>query len=244
MATSELILVRHGESAGNVAREAAETAGAERIDIEWRDADVPLSETGTDQAVALGRWLADLPAARRPTQVWSSPYRRAVETAEIALGETGRPDLVQVDERLRDRELGILDRLTSLGVRQRYPGEAERRGILGKFYYRPPGGESWADVALRLRSFWRDVTVDESTLVLCHDAVIMLFRYMLEGLSETELLHLASGESPGNCSVTRLTRDGADGRWQLVEFNQQSHLTEYGAEPTHHGSDPDAHPRN
>jgi len=31
--------------------------------------------------------------------------------------------------------------------------EAARRARLGKLYYRPPGGESWADVALRLRSF-------------------------------------------------------------------------------------------
>ncbi len=59
---------------------------------------------------------------------------------------------VLTDERLRDRELGILDRLTRLGVKTRYPDEAERRLWLGKLYYRPPGGESWADVALRLRS--------------------------------------------------------------------------------------------
>ena len=35
---------------------------------------------------------------------------------------------------------------------EHYPDEAKRRDLLGKFYYRPPGGESWADVALRIRS--------------------------------------------------------------------------------------------
>ena len=56
MAVTELLLIRHGESAGNVAREDAEASGAEVIDIEWRDADTPLSEHGRDQARALGGW--------------------------------------------------------------------------------------------------------------------------------------------------------------------------------------------
>lgn len=60
--------------------------------------------------------------------------------------------MVHTDERLRDRELGILGRLTRLGAEKRFPKEAERRFWVGKLYYRPPGGESWAEVALRLRS--------------------------------------------------------------------------------------------
>src|SRR5690349_11608744 len=52
-----LLLVRHGESAGNVARDAAHAAGQARIDIAGRDADVPLSERGKVQSAALGRWL-------------------------------------------------------------------------------------------------------------------------------------------------------------------------------------------
>ena len=42
--------------------------------------------------------------------------------------------------------------MTRSGIREQYPEEAQRRDLLGKFYYRPPGGESWADVALRVRS--------------------------------------------------------------------------------------------
>ena len=52
-----LYLVRHGESAGNVAREAALKAGEAMIDIDIRDVDVPLSELGQRQAIALGRWF-------------------------------------------------------------------------------------------------------------------------------------------------------------------------------------------
>jgi probable phosphoglycerate mutase len=62
-----LWIVRHGESAGNVARDAAHAAGLSRIDIAHRDVDVPLSSLGEEQSRALGRWFAALPAGERPT---------------------------------------------------------------------------------------------------------------------------------------------------------------------------------
>jgi broad specificity phosphatase PhoE len=68
------------------------------------------------------------------------PYLRAVQTAEIAVQGGGVPLPMRIDERLRDRELGILDLLTSRGVQNLFPAEAQRRAWLGQFYYRPPGG--------------------------------------------------------------------------------------------------------
>lgn len=222
-----LILIRHGESVGNVARDAAEAAGVDVIPIDRRDPDVPLSDLGLRQAAALGSWLATLPDGERPTAIWSSPYRRAVQTAEAALDAAPAP--IRLDERLRDRELGILDRLTSRGVLNRYPEEAERRRFLGKLYYRPPGGESWCDVALRLRSFLADLdqSADERVLVACHDAVILLVRYVLERLDETELMRIAGADALANCSVTWLDRVGGD--WQVAAFNETAHLGELAA---------------
>ena len=79
---------------------------------------------------------------------------RAQETAAIALREAGWNGVpVTIDERLREKEFGTLDRLTRMGIEQKFPEQAELRRVLGKFYYRPPGGESWTDVILRLRSF-------------------------------------------------------------------------------------------
>ena len=49
-----LWIVRHGESAGNIARDAAQASGLARIDLAQRDADVPLSARGEQQAEALG----------------------------------------------------------------------------------------------------------------------------------------------------------------------------------------------
>ncbi|MEU4480422.1 histidine phosphatase family protein [Micromonospora sp. NPDC023966] len=227
-----LWIVRHGESTANVAATAAEAAGAELVDLTHRDADVPLSPTGEGQARATGRWLAGLPEARRPDVAVVSPYLRAVSTAELALAGTGVP--MSRDERLRDRELGILDGLTGHGVRRRYPDEAARRDRLGKFYYRPPGGESWTDVALRLRALLGDLRRDHAggrVLLFGHDALVFLLRYLVEGLTEAELMALTRKQVIANCSVTGWSADAA-GRLTLDVFNDVAHLHRQGARPT------------
>ena len=75
MALTELWLIRHGESIANIAATGAELDGADVIPIDIRDADVPLSPAGEEQAEALASWLA----GRRPTidAFWVSPYLRA-----------------------------------------------------------------------------------------------------------------------------------------------------------------------
>ncbi|MFE9955398.1 histidine phosphatase family protein [Micromonospora sp. NPDC005299] len=227
-----LWIVRHGESTANVAATAAEASGAELIDLTHRDADVPLSSTGEEQARATGRWLAGLPEARRPDVAVVSPYLRAVRTAELALAGTGVP--ASRDERLRDRELGILDGLTGHGVRRRYPDEAARRDRLGKFYYRPPGGESWTDVALRLRTLLGDLRRDHAggrVLLFGHDALVFLLRYLVEGLTEAELMALTRGHVIANCSVTGWSAD-ATGQLTPDVFNDVTHLHRQGARST------------
>src|SRR4030081_1614436 len=118
-----LYLVRHGESAGNVARDAALKAGEAMIDIDVRDVDVPLSELGQRQAIALGRWFAALPPNERPNIVLTSPYLRARHTAGLIVKTAGMAadsySLI-VDERLREKEFGILDRLSFGGIQEHY----------------------------------------------------------------------------------------------------------------------------
>jgi broad specificity phosphatase PhoE len=242
----ELILVRHGESLGNVAASQAGLSGAEVIDVPDRDADVDLSVTGYEQAAALGRSFAGLQASQRPDVIWCSPYVRARRTAEIVTTSAGWKVPIRVDERLRDRELGILDMLTATGVEARFPEEARRRRWLGKFYYRPPGGESWSDVALRLRTVLAELDYaagGRRILVVSHDAVILLFRYLLEGLSEQRLLDIAATSTILNASITRYARPEERGPWTLESFNTAGHLVEQGVAVTEHGSDTNVHPR-
>src|SRR3954469_19198091 len=201
-----LWMLRHGQSEGNVQREAADRRGAEVLELAERDMDVPLSDLGRRQAVAFGTWLGQLPAGRRPEVVVTSPYRRAFDTARHALEAAGGDqDLIVADERLREREFGILDLLTHRGIEQRFPEEARRRSHLGKFYYRPPGGESWVDVGLRLRSL-RDSMAREhqgrKVLIFAHEVVIVMLRYLVDDLDEHEVLDLAQRVPLANCSVT------------------------------------------
>jgi broad specificity phosphatase PhoE len=242
VAVAELVLVRHGESMGNAAAAAANAAGAEVITVDRRDADVPLSPVGQQQAEALGAGLRSLLADQRPTVVWSSPYVRARQTTEIALTASGTPLPIALDERIRDRELGVLDLLTTLGVQNRYPVEAERRRWLGKFYHRPPGGESWADVVLRVRSFLRDLDdlPDETrALVVCHDALVLLFRYVCEHLTETKVLEIGATDPVRNVSLTHLVR-GPDHTWQVARYNDVDHLEQQGVQVTEHRGEVDA----
>src|SRR4051794_10477869 len=151
-----LVLVRHGESLGNVADAQAHERRAGRLELDVRGADVELSEVGQQQADAGARYLAADPT-RPPDAIVSSPYRRALATAELAtarLPEAERAGLRPVlDERLRERDLGVFDGLTGAGIRELFPEEAQRRSKQGKYYYRPAGGESWCDVVLRVRSW-------------------------------------------------------------------------------------------
>ncbi|MFI0348844.1 histidine phosphatase family protein [Actinomadura sp. 9N407] len=232
-----LNLVRHGESTGNLAYQAVWDTDAEESGITERDADIALTPTGRAQAEALGRWLAALPENERPTRVLTSPYIRTVDTARIALAQAPVDVEVRVDERLRDREQGILEGLTPTGIRRRHPEEADRLARLGKFYYRPPGGESWADLALRLRSFYRDVEDEaarrrgsgaadgERVLVATHDAIVVMTRYLVENLSEREVMEIE--KTPvANCSVTRWRHDGE--RLGAIVYNDRAHLTGAG----------------
>ncbi|HVF33120.1 MAG TPA: histidine phosphatase family protein [Acidimicrobiales bacterium] len=236
---SGLIIVRHGESAGNVARDAAEAAGLPVIDLATRDMDVPLSPLGERQAAALGRWIGQQPHEEQPKVVYASPYVRAHDTARIALDAAGlaidRDVTFVVDERLREREFGILDRLTRRGITERHPEQADFRAHLGKFYHRPPGGESWADVILRLRSFVDTSSREccgERILIVSHQVVVLMFRYILEHLSETEILAIDREHLLANCSVTSYELDdGGDGGHARLSLRLFNHVAPLEAAP-------------
>jgi broad specificity phosphatase PhoE len=227
-----ITLVRHGESIGNQADERARRSGAERLDLEQRDADVELSTTGRDQAKALRAWLARAEDDWHPSVVLTSPYRRAVETADVALDDS---DLRPVpDERLRERDLGLFDGFTGTGIRAHYPDEAARRTKVGKFYYQPPSGESWADVVLRVRSLLDDLRHGHDgthVWMFTHQAVIMAFRYVLEGLGEEELLGIDREVQIPNVSLTRFRR--TDGIFELDCFADTRALDAEDADVTH-----------
>jgi broad specificity phosphatase PhoE len=247
-----LWIVRHGESAGNLARDAAMQSGLAVIDVEERDVDVPLSETGERQSAALGRWFAAMPADGRPNVVLTSPFLRARHTAALieAWGGVTPGALTSVDERLREKEFGTLDRLTKLGIRERYPEQAELRDRMGKFYHRPPGGESWCDVILRLRSALDTISLHHAgpearVLIVAHQVVVLCLRYLLEGMTEAEILAIDRAADVANCGVTAYSRINGTGGEDVLElrtYNFVAPLEEAGAPVTTRPDQP-ANPR-
>ena len=204
---TRLWLVRHGQSQGNVARDEAHEAGHLVIDLDWRDVDVPLSDLGQRQAETTGRWFAALPEDQRPEVLLSSPYVRARQTAEAICkggGLAGGAKSTVLDERLREREFGVFDGLTTIGIREKYPDEAAHRAKMGKFYHRPPGGESWADVILRLRSAMNSIALQHENrrvMIVCHQVVVLCLRYILEELTEAQILAIDRQAEILNCGI-------------------------------------------
>jgi 2,3-bisphosphoglycerate-dependent phosphoglycerate mutase len=225
---SRLWIVRHGQSAGNVARAAAAAAGEHLIDLDVRDVDVALSELGRAQAEALGHWFGSLAAEERPEVILSSPYVRARQTAEAICRAHGIACDAKgpvIDERLREREFGILDRHTAAGIGARFPEQAKHRALLGKFYHRPPGGESWADVILRLRSALDTISLhhsDRRVLIVCHQVVLLCLRYILEEMDEAGILAIDREAGVLNCGVCEYAFEPDEERAcvpELVRYN-------------------------
>jgi broad specificity phosphatase PhoE len=239
-----ITLVRHGESLGNLADARAREQRADRLDLDDRDADVELSDRGREQADALAAWVAEGDPSDRATLCLASPYRRAEETAVRALARSGLE--ATPEERLRERDLGLFDGMTGQGIRAEYPDEATRRARLGKFYYQPPSGESWADVVLRVRSLLQDLRhgFDGARVwMFTHQAVIMSFRYVLEGLTEQELLEVDRSVQIPNASLTTFVRDGAG--FRLERFADTEALDRSTAdvtqEPSQRGAGDEQH---
>ena len=153
-----------------------------------------------------------------------------------------------LDERLREKELGSLNRLTRHGILSKFPAEATLREHMGKFYYRPPGGESWCDVLLRLRSTLDSIRLQyagERVLIVTHQVLVLCFRYLLEGMSESEVLQIDRAGDVANCSLTTYGCDvDAEGRGKLSlrHYNVVTPIEQAG-EPVTHQPDPATAPR-
>lgn len=223
-ALGRLWVVRHGQSVVNAAFAEAERSGAAGVPVAGRDVDVPLSELGRAQAGAMGGWLAGVMAeGGGPDLVVCSPYARARETWEVmaARPRVTSPPLL-IDERLRDREMGIFELHPPAALRARAPEEAARRELLGEWAYRPPGGETMSDVASRVRDVLTEldqVAPGRRVLLIAHEAIAVAVRCVLTGLGAPAPETLPPVP---NASVSQW--DGGGGRLRPVRWGDTGHL--------------------
>jgi probable phosphoglycerate mutase len=120
-----ILLIRHGETAGNAARIVQKP-------------DIPLSPRGEAQADALARRLA----GEGITQIFSSDLERAAATARRLRATTGAP--IAFDPLLQERNFGDVrgTRYDQLGFDLFEPG------------YAPPNGETWEMFHARVDQAW------------------------------------------------------------------------------------------
>lgn len=177
-----LLLARHGETADNAARR-----------FQGRR-NPPLNERGRAQAAALAETLRGEEIAT----VWTSPLRRAAETAEIVGAALGLEP--QADDRLCEIDVGDWAGRTYAEAIAEVP-DAIERWLAGDLSFRFPGGESLAEQTERVLAALDDIRAgDVPALVVCHGGVIRVAQRAL-GRGE-----LADGElaQVDNGSVHRL----------------------------------------
>jgi 2,3-bisphosphoglycerate-dependent phosphoglycerate mutase len=201
-----LILLRHGQSTWNL----------ENLFTGWHD--VPLSERGVTEAVDAGRLIKE--AGLAPDVVHTSLLVRAIETADLALGELGRTWIpVRRSWRLNERHYGGLQGLNKAQTAERYgadkvkvwrrsydirppdlePSDERHPSHDRRYASLPPellpSAECLKDVVERMLPYWYDAIVPDllqhsCVLVSAHGNSLRALIKHLDGLSEQQVVEL------------------------------------------------------
>ena len=189
----QLVLVRHGETEWSLAgRHTGRT-------------DLPLLEEGR----RMGRTLAGPLGEWRFAAVWSSPLRRAHETAVLA----GYGEPARLREELQEWDYGAYEGKTGAELRAARPGwSLWEHGV--------PEGETIAQVAARVDSLLEEVRgLQANVLLFAHGHLLRVLAARWLGLAPTEgrLFTL------GTASISVLGWDGAGTQPQIERWNDTTH---------------------
>ena len=184
---NDLILVRHGHSEGNLAMGNAKKGDESLLTPDFRETPGHkwrLTDEGREQARLAGQWVAENIAGRFD-RYYASPFIRTMETA--ALLELPNAEW-RLDQRLRERDWGEINSTPPAEHSERYPQNALVKKI-DALYWRPPAGESIADVRLRVRNFFDTLHREcegGTVTVVTHGEFMSAARASLEYLNDQE----------------------------------------------------------
>lgn len=194
-----ILLARHGETSWNVEGR-----------HQGQGFDIPLSEAGQAQALALGGRIQDVPLVRAV----ASPLLRARSTAELALGE--RAGLLRLDPSLMEIAHGDWEGRLATEIRDQYP-ELQRAWREAPHTVTLPGGESFQQVMDRA---WPSFCLaceglgpEDTILVVTHDGVNRALLCRILGLPLERVwafrqaptcLNLLEGRDPEHLVVVRI----------------------------------------
>ena len=191
-----IYIVRHGETNANVN---GYLQG-------WTDD--PLNDNGILLAEITGRQMKDI----KFDYCFSSPLKRAKETAEIIIRESGNNTLITIDNRSIEIDMGSWER------KKYRPGEREvDKKAIQQFFSNPfhfegfPQGETIFQVCARTQSFLKElISRDDDNIYLVSTHGVAL-RAMLNYLYEDKK-DFWHGHVPYNCSVSVIEAKGGKGR--------------------------------
>jgi broad specificity phosphatase PhoE len=202
---TRLVLVRHGETVGN-----------SRIRY-YGATDVELAEEGRAQMCAVARALGTDFRITPLSQIFTSPLRRARESAEMIASQ---PAAIVIED-FREVDFGDFEGLTATEIEARFPEEFARwnRNRLAPDYAYPRG-ESRAAFALRVERGVLQMLAQidsepatRSVLLVAHRGVIRTITRTL--VSAEPIIELGS--------IQELVR-GESGRWQIGALDYTRHL--------------------
>ena len=208
---TDIILVRHGETAWNRERRMQ------------GHTDTPLSEIGRAQAAALGLRMKGAPF----DALYSSDLTRAWDTAAAVAAHTGHE--IRKDRMLRERTFGIFEGLTYEEMSQRYP-EAHAKFLSRDPDYAVPGGESareFYDRSLNCLSGIACRHPDATVMVVTHGMVLDTLYRAATGLA----IHIRREAPLLNASLNTFRHNS--GAWAMISWGDVEHLAEVGV--THYG---------
>lgn len=195
-----VVFVRHGETPQH-----AENRYVGR-------SDVPLTPRGHEQAAVLASWAKQAGL----TGIWSSPLRRARETAEPAAAAAGLD--VRLDDRLVELDFGQGEGLTSKEMREQFP-EA-RAAFEEDPYHNPlPGGERPALATARVREALDELgngAAGEKVLVVAHGTLLRLLLCDVFGIDPDRYRSAFPDVHNTSGAVLRLSPTRG---WGLVSWN-------------------------
>lgn len=197
-----IILVRHGESQGNIDDHIYEIVP---------DHALRMTERGRAQVIATGRRLREL-IDGESLRMWVSPYVRTRETAQLL--DLGVPtDDMRLEPRLREQDWANFQDPV------RIKEEKAIRNEYGHFWYRFTNGESGSDVYDRVSTFleslhrnFAEPDMEENVVIVTHGLTMRLFCMRWFHWS---VEYFESISNPGNGDFMVLARQ-PDDRYRLT----------------------------
>uniref|UniRef100_A0A0D6QTC8 Phosphoglycerate mutase-like protein AT74H n=1 Tax=Araucaria cunninghamii TaxID=56994 RepID=A0A0D6QTC8_ARACU len=223
-----IILVRHGESEGNL---------DDSMYTRTPDHQIELTKHGMEQAEQCGRKVREI-IERDGSPDWRvyfyvSPYRRTLSTLKGVGRAFERDRIIGVREEVRIREQDF----GNFQEEDKMKETKEARQRFGRFFYRFPEGESAADVFDRVTSFleslWRDIDMNRinrsgssnlNLVIVSHGLTsrVFLMKWFKWTAQQFELLN-----NPQNCEI-RVMQLGTGGDYNLAVHHSREELVDWG----------------